>query len=310
MDTYAQIPRNDGDASKNGQRLAFLEALSKRQAASITELQIQVAGLTNQVATLLAAVSPQNELGFLTTGEALDAPAHSLGSSHDGFEVKVDDLGGLPSEDPGSPTLLRAILKDREESKDSKATLNNAEDHSGVSSVDSELGPSTPAPLDLSPFTEAPYVYVGEESTIMRRQSLPPVAGGGVIKRELEDEITVPRARPAKRARFDGVVISPRPRTLEDYLHARLRNVPAHPVTLDDAISNVRVPRQFLSTYFGGSNRNMFVTLSGENRRKHGHSYPHFLFTKADKNYTVPRTPGEPGLMFLAQWEKVWGEGP
>lgn len=54
----------------------------------------------------------------------------------------------------------------------------------------------------------------------------------------------------------------------------------------------------------------MFVTLSGENRRKHGHSYPHFLFTKADKNYTVPRTPGEPGLMFLAQWEKVWGEGP
>lgn len=110
MDTPARSPRNDDDASKNGQRLAFLETLSKEQAASITELQSQVAGLTNQVATLLAAVSPQNELGFLTTGEALDAPAHSLGSSHDGFEVKVDDLGGLPSEDPGSPTLLRAIL--------------------------------------------------------------------------------------------------------------------------------------------------------------------------------------------------------
>lgn len=133
---------------------------------------------------------------------------------------------------------------------------------------------------------------------------------GAVIKRELEDEMTVSRARPAKRARFDGVFVPPRPRTLEDYLHARLREVPAHPVTLDSTISDVRVPRQFLSTYFGGSNRNMFVTLSPENRRKHGHGYPHFLFPKAEKNYTVPRTPGVPGLMFLAQWEKVWAEGP
>lgn len=110
MDTYTQIPRNDDDASKNGQRLAFLETLYKRQAASITELQIQVADLTNQVATLLALVTPQNELRLLTTGEAPDAPTHSLGSPHDDFEVKVDDLGGLPSEDPGSPKLLRAML--------------------------------------------------------------------------------------------------------------------------------------------------------------------------------------------------------
>lgn len=72
-------------------------------------------------------------------------------------------------------SVTRTLQKDREESKDSKATLNNAEDHSGVSSVDSELGPSTPDPLDLQPFIEAPYVYVGEEGTIMRRQSLPPV---------------------------------------------------------------------------------------------------------------------------------------
>lgn len=133
---------------------------------------------------------------------------------------------------------------------------------------------------------------------------------GVVIKRELGDEMTVSRTRPAKRARFDGVFIPPRVPTLEDYMHARLRDVPAHPVILNSAITDVRVPRQFLSTHFGGSNRSMFVALSAENRRKHGHSYPHFLFSKADKNYTVPRTPGEPGLMFLAQWEKLWAEGP
>lgn len=54
----------------------------------------------------------------------------------------------------------------------------------------------------------------------------------------------------------------------------------------------------------------MFVKHNPENCRKNGHSYPRFLFPKAEKNHTVPRTLGEPSLMFLAQWEKVWGEGP
>ncbi len=190
MDSYAQSRRSDDNASDARQQLALLEALSKKQAASITELQTRVAGLTDQVAALFALVSPHNELRSPATSEALAAPSHSLGSSHDDFEVKADDLAGaLPSEDPGSPTFLRAVLvsfchilrqrsitlahtlkKDREDSKDSKATLNSIEDHSRV---DSELRPSTPDPLDLPPFSEAPYVYAGEEGTVVRRQSLP-----------------------------------------------------------------------------------------------------------------------------------------
>lgn len=93
-------------------RFLFLESLSKEQAAHITELQSQVAALAAQATALTAllAVPSKNQAGhsgvnLLGSAEYQEGLAGNLK-----IKVKVDDLGALPSEDLGSPALLRAVL--------------------------------------------------------------------------------------------------------------------------------------------------------------------------------------------------------
>ncbi|EIW63271.1 uncharacterized protein TRAVEDRAFT_43574 [Trametes versicolor FP-101664 SS1] len=314
----------DGGAHENA-RLIFLEKTSKEQAARITELQSQVSSLAAQVIALTALVAAGSNSAAAQGGQhlfTLSEPVEGLAGK---LEIKADDLGALPSEDLGLPVFFRTLL-DREDAQDSKGMFSAGAGNEDVTSVARAPLQGDSATVAARPCPNANSFEVAFESVLDRALStyeeVERAAGliasyrrgaSQIVKHGLDEDNIAPRGRSAKRMKFDGVVIpSPTlsgPLRWQDYLRDRVNDVPVFPVALGSTDSNILVSRKFISQNFGGGMRQMSVSFTDDNRRTFGHSYTHCLFPKVKLNAMVPRTPGAPGIMFLAKPRPRWPEG-
>ncbi|KDQ52049.1 hypothetical protein JAAARDRAFT_184640 [Jaapia argillacea MUCL 33604] len=86
-------------------------------------------------------------------------------------------------------------------------------------------------------------------------------------------------------------------------VYERIRTIgfEPYPITLDEGIKDVKVPRAFVSNLFGGNPQKTFPEVASERVQQHG--YDNFMMLNCNYNPEAPKYPGSPGLFYSPRAE-------